>query len=81
MTKFIEIREAPSWVKNIDYDTVVVEYDCLQIIQAIRNSFMYFSCFGRVIEKYRVPLTSLIAKNVKFKFVKRLANKVADYVA
>ena len=75
------IREALSWVKNQNLSNVVLESDCLQIVQAIRSSFLCFSLLGRVVKECRVLLTSLKNKNVKFRFVKRSANKVAHFLA
>lgn len=42
---------------------------------------MCYSYLGRVIEECRSILASLSNKNVRFRFVKRSANKVAHYLA
>lgn len=34
------IREALSWIKNKNHSNVVLETDCLQIVQLLRNSFI-----------------------------------------
>lgn len=48
MAEALGIREALSWIKSADHDNVILESDCLQIIQAIRSSFLCFSYLGRV---------------------------------
>lgn len=42
LAEAIGIREALSWVKNEGISNIVVESDCLQIVQAIQSSFMCF---------------------------------------
>lgn len=39
----VGIHEALSWLKDSDHSNVVIESDCLQIVQVIRSSFMGFS--------------------------------------
>lgn len=75
------IREALSWVKETGKADVVVESDCLYVVQAIRSSFVCYSYLGRVIEECRNILASLLHKNIMFRFVKRSANRVAHYLA
>lgn len=75
------IREALTWIKNFSYANVTVESDCLQVVQAIRSSFLCYSYLGRVIKECRVLLASLESKSIKLIFVKRSANNVAHYLA
>lgn len=65
----IGIREALSWLKNEDLRNVVVESNCLQVIQTTRSSFLCHSYLGRVIQECRDLLTSLQPKKVKLIFV------------
>lgn len=69
----IGIREALKWVKESGHHNV-----CLQMVQAIRSSFVCYSYLGRVITDCRTALESLCRKNIKLSFVRRSANKVAQ---
>lgn len=44
--KALGIKEALSWVKNADLNNVTVESESLQIVQAVRSSFMCYSYLG-----------------------------------
>ncbi|KAL8103095.1 hypothetical protein AgCh_027577 [Apium graveolens] len=81
LAEALSIREALSWLKDKGYGNAVLESDCLQVVQAIRSSFVCFSYLGRVVNECRSLLVSLSNKNVVFKFVKRSANRVAHYLA
>ncbi|XP_074341817.1 uncharacterized protein LOC141679208 [Apium graveolens] len=81
LAEALSIRDALSWLKEKEYANTVLESDCLQVVQAIRSSFVCFSYLGRVVDECHKLLVSLSSKNVKFKFVKRSANKVAHYLA
>lgn len=75
------IREALSWIKNNAMSNVIVESDCLQVIQLIRSSFSSYSYLGRVVEECRQLMEEVRNQNVVVHFVKRSANSVAHYVA
>lgn len=81
LAEAIGIREALSWIKANQYDGVELETDCLQVIQAIRSSFISLSYLGRVVEECRVLLKSLKNRNVLIRFVKRSANRVSHFLA
>lgn len=81
LAEALGIREALSWVKDDNLNNVTLESDCLQIVQAIRSSFLCYSYLGRVVKDCRNILASLLNKNVKFVFIKRSANKVAHFLA
>lgn len=70
LAETIEIGEVLSWIKEIQYCNIVVETDCLQVVQAIRSSITSLSYLGRVIKECRLLLVSLKAKNVLIRFVK-----------
>lgn len=66
----VGIREALSWIKRKRHKNAVLESDCLQVVQLIRNSFFSFSYFGKVIEDCRSLLSGLHSQNVKLRFVR-----------
>ncbi|XP_074374501.1 uncharacterized protein LOC141714903 [Apium graveolens] len=77
----IEMKEALSWIKEMQYSNAEVETDSLQVVQAIRSSITSSSYWGRVVDECRSLLVSLKAKNVLLRFVKRSANRVSHYLA
>ncbi|KAL8149999.1 hypothetical protein AgCh_006858 [Apium graveolens] len=81
LAEAIGVREALSWVKDMRYQNVEIETDCLQLVQAIRSSITSLSYLGRVIEDCKGMLVSLKDKNVILRFVKRSANRVSHYLA
>lgn len=81
MAETVGIREALSWIKNSRRKDVVLESDCLQIVQFIRSSVTSCSYLGRLVEECRTILASLRDQNIVFRFIKRSANSVAHYLA
>ena len=81
LAEVMGIREALSWVMSKDQKNVIIESDCLQMVQAIRSFFSCLPYLGRVVQDCRTLLTNLSSKNVMFRFVKRSANKVAHFLA
>lgn len=81
MEEAIGIREALSWTKKKKWNNVVVETDCLVVVQAIRSSTTLLSYFGRIIEECKYALEELKDRNVYLRFVRRSANNVAHYIA
>ncbi|KAL8106117.1 uncharacterized protein LOC141680879 [Apium graveolens] len=75
------VREALSWIKEQQYRDVVLETDCLVVVQALRGSGALLSYFGRIIVECKKLLEELKDRNVSVIFVKRSANKVADFLA
>ncbi|XP_074378059.1 uncharacterized protein LOC141719580 [Apium graveolens] len=73
------IKEALIWIISNEYKNVTVETDCLQLVQAIRNSLPSYSYVGQLIQDCRDMLASLISKNICFRFVKRSANRAAHH--
>lgn len=47
------IKEALSWVKELDWQGVIVESDCLVAVQAVRSKAAMASPFGCIIEQCR----------------------------
>lgn len=59
---------------------MIVESDCLRMVQAICSSISGYSYSGRVIKECRDILANLRSKNVLFRFFKLSANRVAHYL-
>lgn len=79
MVEAIAIKEALSWVKQENWQQVVVESDCLMAVQAIRSKVSMISPFGRVIEECRQLLHVLNTSSVLF--IKRYSNMAAHELA
>lgn len=74
----VAIKEALSWVKEKGWTRVVIESDCLAVIQAIRSNVSMISPFGQVILECRKMIREL---NIEMFFVKRSANMAAHLLA
>lgn len=79
--KAIGVREALSWIKSKNWSQVIVETDCLVVVQAIRSSYASLSYFGRVIDECKQHLIDLRGRHVILNFIKRSANTVAHFLA
>ncbi|KAM6598072.1 hypothetical protein CsatA_008596 [Cannabis sativa] len=73
------IKEALSWIKNKSWKNAELETDSLLCVQAIKSNQKMSSTFGIVIEECRLLLSLL--QDVKLRFVKRSANRVAHAIA
>lgn len=81
MAEALGIKEALSWVKKGEYNGVIIESDCLALIQAIRSATVNLSYLGRIVQDCKSMLVSLKERNITLNFVKRSANRVAHYIA
>lgn len=54
MAEAVAIKEALSWLKNSEWENVIVESDYLVVIQSIRGSVQMRSRFERIIEECRM---------------------------
>lgn len=72
-------REALSWLKTHNWSSIILETDCLLVIQALRSNVSMLSYFGDVILECKSMLT--MSNNVSCLFVKRSANNVAHAIA
>ncbi|KAM6561917.1 hypothetical protein CsatB_021915 [Cannabis sativa] len=79
LAEAIGVREALSWIKDKRWQQVVLETDCLVVVQAIRNPTHMISLFGDVIKECQNLLVNL--RGVTISFVKRSANLVAHTIA
>ncbi|KAM6555534.1 hypothetical protein CsatB_002553 [Cannabis sativa] len=75
----IGVREALSWIKNRNWPRVVVETDCLTVVQALRSSVHMISLFGQIINECKQLMLEL--GHVSVFFVERPANVVAHSFA
>ncbi|XP_063939145.1 uncharacterized protein LOC135148333 [Daucus carota subsp. sativus] len=73
------IKEALSWIDDMQWPHVTVESDCLVVVQAIRSKTPMRSHLGGIIEECRRLLTQF--HKVSLFFVKRSANMVAHQLA
>ncbi|XP_062088335.1 uncharacterized protein LOC133794908 [Humulus lupulus] len=73
------LKEVLSWIKNAQWQRVVIEMDSLVVVQAVRSSIYMPSVFGSIINDCKLLLSEL--SFVSLFFVKRSANKAAHTVA
>lgn len=64
-----------SWIKNQNCTSIIVEIDCLLIVQAIHSTSVNPSCLDRVIDECKQLLFELKDRSVSLKFVKSCGNK------
>ena len=79
MAEVLGFKEALSWVKAKQWRKVILETDCIRVIQAMRSLTVLASTFRLIIE-YCKKLVHEIA-NAEYYFVKRSANRVAHCLA
>lgn len=75
----IGVREALSWIKKKGWKKVVLEMDCLVVVQSIRSEVLMLSYYGRIISECKHLLLGL--NFVSLVFVRRSANRVAHLLA
>lgn len=73
------VREALSWIKQKLWKKVIIETDCLAVVQSVRSSISMMSYFGGLINECKRLLEE--SSNVSLIFVRRSANNVAHYLA
>ena len=73
------IREALSWVKNMEARTVTVESDSFVAVNAINGQNKFLLEVGHIIDHCRLMLQSL--PNVSVKYIRKQANEVAHGLA
>lgn len=71
--------EVLSWIKRCQWNHVMVESDCIVLVQALRSNVIMLSDFGRIIDDCRMLLKQLL--NISVYFVKHSANMVANEFA
>ncbi|XP_074358052.1 uncharacterized protein LOC141697532 [Apium graveolens] len=79
MAEVLGFKEALSWVKAKQWSKVILEMDCIRVVQAMRSVTVFASTFGLIIEDCK-KLVHEIA-NAEYYFVKRSSNRVAYCLA
>uniref|UniRef100_A0A803NKG4 Reverse transcriptase domain-containing protein n=1 Tax=Cannabis sativa TaxID=3483 RepID=A0A803NKG4_CANSA len=79
MVEALGLKEALSWIKRKGWHHVIVETDCLTLINDIKNAKSLVSPYGLVLKDCISLLTSLIS--IECYFVKRSANRLAHAFA
>ncbi|XP_062112468.1 uncharacterized protein LOC133823623 [Humulus lupulus] len=79
MVEALGIKEALSWIKRKGWSKVILESDCLNVVNAIKSTSCMVSPYGLLIQECKQLLSKL--NDVCVMFVKRSANKVAHNLA
>ncbi|KAL8112546.1 hypothetical protein AgCh_020025 [Apium graveolens] len=79
MAEAIAVKETLSWLKAMQWDNVVIESDCLVVVQSIRSSVQMRSKYGHIIEECKRMLKEF--NNIELYFIKRSANRSAHELA
>ncbi|XP_060965664.1 uncharacterized protein LOC133034574 [Cannabis sativa] len=79
LAEAVGIREVLSWIKTSRLQQVVIETDCLSVVQPLRSSIVMISTFGQVVNDCKALLIEL--KNVSIYFIRRSVNTVAHEFA
>lgn len=79
LAEAIAVNEALSWAKELSGNTIIIESDCLVVVQLIRSATPMRSRLGKVIVECRSLVREL--NNVKLYFIKRSANMSAHELA
>ena len=79
LAEVIAVKEALSWVKTNQWTRVLVESDCMKVVQALHISVELSSLFGLVVLDCRQLLQDIV--NVEVCFIRRSANRVAHCLA
>ncbi|XP_074377686.1 uncharacterized protein LOC141719203 [Apium graveolens] len=72
------LKEALSWIEQMQWPQVTLESDCLVVVQAVRSSAPMRSHFGAFISECRNIMYRL--NNVELLFVTRSVNMVAHHL-
>ncbi|KAM6569719.1 hypothetical protein CsatB_017704 [Cannabis sativa] len=79
IAKILSVKEALSWIKRNSKSNVILETNCILVVQAILSSVSMPSIFSLFVKDCQVILSSLC--NVFIGHVKRSANKAAHCMA
>lgn len=79
LAEAMAVKEALSWIDKQHWNSVMLETDCLVVVQAIRSKATMRSMLGLIIDDCRMLLKRL--HKVSLSFVKRSANMVAHKLA
>ena len=76
-----EVVEARSKCRLGNLADILVETNCLVMVQAITSAAAPISYFGRLIQECKNLLADLKDRNVMVRFIKRSANTIAHFIA
>lgn len=79
IAKAISMKEVLSWLERKRWEKVIIESDCLTVLQALRNNVTMPSYFGALIDECRSLWNN--NEDVQITFIKRSANIVAHKLA
>lgn len=79
LAEALAFKEALSWIKSKQWHNVLIETDCLKVVQALRSSLTFTSPLGLVIADCKQLMQGIA--NAAFCFIKRSANRVAHCLA
>ncbi|XP_060959275.1 uncharacterized protein LOC133030519 [Cannabis sativa] len=79
IVELIGIKEALSWIKDKSWDNILLETDCLLVVQAIYTSVVMPSTFGMLVQDCQYLLSQM--SHVKLCFVKHSVNEAAHFLA
>ncbi|WOG89983.1 hypothetical protein DCAR_0209224 [Daucus carota subsp. sativus] len=79
LAEAMAVKEALSWIDEMQWPATTLESDCQIVVQAIRSVTPMRSRFGGIISECRILMQHL--NNVELFFVKRSANMVAHQLA
>ncbi|XP_060974729.1 uncharacterized protein LOC133039791 [Cannabis sativa] len=79
IAKILSVKEALSWIKRNNKSNVILETDCILVVQVILSSVFMPSIFGLFVQDCQFILSSL--SNVSIGHVKRSTNKVVHCMA
>lgn len=73
------VKEALSWIKNKQWKQVIIETDCMAVVQGVRSSVQMRSQFGKLVEECRQQIKQ--QNKIGLYFIRRSANMVAHSFA
>ncbi|XP_074351999.1 uncharacterized protein LOC141691158 [Apium graveolens] len=79
LAEALAFKEVLSWVKTKQWNKVIIETDCIKVVQALRSSVSLVSTFGLFISDCKQLLHDIA--DAEFCFIKRSANRVAHCLA
>lgn len=79
LAEAIAFKEALSWIKVKQWHKVLLETDCMKVVQSLRSTLSLASPFGLVIADCKQLMQEIAS--VAFYFVKRSAYRVAHCLA
>ena len=80
LVEAMAVKEALSWVKEMEWQAVVIESDCLVVMQLIRSVYPMRARLGKIIEECRALVSEFNNLSLYF-IIKRSANMSAHKLA